>query len=533
MADTVIPFEPSAGQLHQLALEHWNARRQLDAISLMRRALSLEEGNVAHRAALAQFLTNAGCVAESMHVLAHEYARLQSLPLPMKLWCLAIDAANDGALILALIPSIKGVPWYLTNVPRESLKKATRLYSQSSTDSRAISLYGSGIASMRDMLLRGESARLCARIARAGRWKNRPESVLSALFTTIALCMEGDVAGARQAFVPASDSARAVSFLPLNDPFHIGPQSGLVSQIFTRVENLVLMAGIMCGAIALDTQNPENSWHFFREFHRTTHDPLILHLMAVTAYNVGAPDSLVAEIWNHIARLHPADPVAEELCHRAVQGNLPPRPMGYAWRLSEPAARQYLALSASLAALDAAELNERWERDGETRRALLWLMRARPGVFGHIAHALCGHLSLKHLNELANDFCYATGQNGAHLLGALACMPETAQRACCLALFNGLSPAPIKRALAVRNAQSGVERVLGFSATPVLCWLDALAPHRRGRNIHGRAAQLAWHYLKLLRSDAEIDPFRLARALDVSPRLVEYRIRAAQKEIIP
>lgn len=160
-------------------------------------------------------------------------------------------------------------------------------------------------------------------------------------------------------------------------------------------------------------------------------------------------------------------------------------------------------------------------------------MRARPGVFGHIAHALCGHLSLKHLNELANDFCYATGQNGAHLLGALACMPETAQRACCLALFNGLSPAPIKRALAVRNGakRRGTRARLLRHARPLR--LVALAPHRRRRNTHGRAAQLAWHYLKLLRSDAEIDPFRL-HARWTFPRVWSNTgIRAAQKEIIP
>ena len=70
MSDTLIPFAPSVAQLHRLALEHWRAGQQLDALGLMRRALSLEEDNVEYRAALARFLTNAGCLAESTYVLA-------------------------------------------------------------------------------------------------------------------------------------------------------------------------------------------------------------------------------------------------------------------------------------------------------------------------------------------------------------------------------------------------------------------------------------------------------------------------------
>ena len=40
MSDTLIPFAPSVAQLHRLALEHWRAGQQLDALGLMRRALS-------------------------------------------------------------------------------------------------------------------------------------------------------------------------------------------------------------------------------------------------------------------------------------------------------------------------------------------------------------------------------------------------------------------------------------------------------------------------------------------------------------
>ena len=56
MSDTLIPFAPSVTQLHRLALEHWRAGQQLDALGLMRRALSLEEDNVEYRAALARLL---------------------------------------------------------------------------------------------------------------------------------------------------------------------------------------------------------------------------------------------------------------------------------------------------------------------------------------------------------------------------------------------------------------------------------------------------------------------------------------------
>ena len=117
MSDTLIPFAPSVAQLHRLALEHWRAGQQLDALGLMRRALSLEEDNVEYRAALARFLTNAGCLAESTYVLAREYPRLLHFGFPLMFLYLSIDTSNEMGLLLALLPRVQSLKWFLTNVP--------------------------------------------------------------------------------------------------------------------------------------------------------------------------------------------------------------------------------------------------------------------------------------------------------------------------------------------------------------------------------------------------------------------------------
>ena len=83
--------------------------------------------------------------------------------------------------------------------------------------------------------------------------------------------------------------------------------------------------------------------------------------------------------------------------------------------------------------------------------------------------------------------------------------------------------------LAIRTAQSGLEHLQGLAPDAFLLWLDAGIRRRHGRNIHGHALLLAWRYLGLIEKD--IDVRRLARALNVSPRLAEYRVRTAKKEI--
>ena len=156
-------------------------------------------------------------------------------------------------------------------------------------------------------------------------------------------------------------------------------------------------------------------------------------------------------------------------------------------------------------------------------------MRAENDAFAQVFPALCQKLTLEHLHDLVNDFCYATEQNGAHLLSLLAALPEKTQRAFCRSAFAGFSPASLKHMLAIRTAQSGLEHLQGLAPDAFLLWLDAGIRRRHGRNIHGHALLLAWRYLGLIEKD--IDVRRLARALNVSPRLAEYRVRTAKKEI--
>ena len=160
MPDTLIPFAPSVAQLHRLALEHWRAGQQLDALGLMRRALSLEEDNVEYRAALARFLTNAGCLAESTYVLAREYPRLLHFGFPLMFLYLSIDTSNEMGLLLALLPRVQSLKWFLTNVPKESLHKTALIVSQTTGASRTLICHSNRLRFMRTLLLHGETARL-------------------------------------------------------------------------------------------------------------------------------------------------------------------------------------------------------------------------------------------------------------------------------------------------------------------------------------------------------------------------------------
>lgn len=530
MSDTLIPFAPSVAQLHRLALEHWRAGQQLDALGLMRRALSLEEDNVEYRAALARFLTNAGCLAESTYVLAREYPRLLHFGFPLMFLYLSIDTSNEMGLLLALLPRVQSLKWFLTNVPKESLHKTALIVSQTTGASRTLICHSNRLRFIRTLLLRGETARLLRWLEALRMRSGKKYSSIYRSMECVALCVSGQQEKARAVLQELRRDPRDPSLFPPAETLHVGPQDGLVSQLFTRPENFRLLAEAMCGEIPADCcPADENPWHNLSAFNRSTHDSLALHLMAVTAYNAGAPASLAAEFWNHIARLHPDDPVAEELYHCAIRDALPPRPMPYTWRLSEHSAGQNLALVSSVCALDAEELNCAWAQDSAFRRALHWVMRAENDAFAQVFPALCQKLTLEHLHDLVNDFCYATEQNGAHLLSLLAALPEKTQRAFCRSAFAGFSPASLKRMLAIRTAQSGLEHLQGLAPDAFLLWLDAGIRRRHGRNIHGHALLLAWRYLGLIEKD--IDVRRLARALNVSPRLAEYRVRTAKKEI--
>ena len=345
MSDTLIPFAPSVAQLHRLALEHWRAGQQLDALGLMRRALSLEEDNVEYRAALARFLTNAGCLAESTYVLAREYPRLLHFGFPLMFLYLSIDTSNEMGLLLALLPRVQSLKWFLTNVPKESLHKTALIVSQTTGASRTLICHSNRLRFMRTLLLHGETARLLRWLEALRMRSGKKYPSIYRSMECVTLCVSGQQEKARAVLQELRRDPRDPSLFPPAETLHVGPQDGLVSQLFTRPENFRLLAEAMCGEIPADCcPADENPWHNLSAFNRSTHDSLALHLMAVTAYNAGAPASLAAEFWNHIARLHPDDPVAEELYHCAIRDALPPRPMPYTWRLSEHSAGQNLAL---------------------------------------------------------------------------------------------------------------------------------------------------------------------------------------------
>ena len=533
MSDTLIPFAPTAGQLHKLALEYWRAGQQLDALSLMRRALSMEEENVEYRATLARFLTNAGCLVESTYVLAHAFPNLFHFGFPMMLLYLSIDVSNEVGVPLALLPRVLSLKWFLTNVPRESLHNTALAISHGIGVGRFLIRNSVRLRFLRTLLLRGETARLLRFLDALQTHSDKKRPAIYRSLECVALCISGQQERARAVLEDLRRNPRGFFLFPPAETLSIGPQSGLVSQLFTRSENFRLLAEAMCGEIPIDHCAAEDSpWHILSTFNRSTHDSLALHLMAVTAYNAGAPASFAADFWNHIARLHPDDQVAEELYHCAIHDALPPRPMPYPWRLSERSAGQNRALVSTLCARETKELNDAWEQNSAFRRALRWLMRTESDAFAEVAPALCEKLSSEHLRDLVNDFCYATAQNGAHLLHLLAALPEETQRAFCHSLFAGFSPVPLKRMLAIRAARIGLEQLLGSAISDsLLFWLDAGIRRHHGRNIHGHAMQIVWRCASLMGEDGNAR--RMARLLNISPRLAEYRIRAAKKEIIP
>ena len=197
MSDTLIPFAPSVTQLHRLALEHWRAGQQLDALGLMRRALSLEEDNVEYRAALARFLTNAGCLAESTYVLAREYPRLLHFGFPLMFLYLSIDTSNEMGLLLALLPRVQSLKWFLTNVPKESLHKTALIVSQTTGASRTLICHSNRLRFMRTLLLRGETARLLRWLEALRMRSGKKYPSIYRSMECVALCVSGQQEKAR------------------------------------------------------------------------------------------------------------------------------------------------------------------------------------------------------------------------------------------------------------------------------------------------------------------------------------------------
>ncbi|MBE5767480.1 MAG: hypothetical protein E7335_10000 [Clostridiales bacterium] len=523
MKDSVISFPTTASELSHMAAEAMQAGKVLDAIGYMRRAVELEPEDLAYRANLARLLTNSGFLAESMRMLSAGYAVLHSMPIPLMLLYLSVDSANNGLVLLPILQGAHELKLFVSQPSHACVQHAVRLMSAHSGGTRHPMRYKNILDRLRGDLLNGRYRRVIRSLEHPSRSEYEKLPLFVAI-KSIALSLTGEHKRALDTLCTIGNGQIA-SVLQRVISGSADIYGEIITQLFSRASDFIALAAMLCAA---NTPAASKLWPVPspQALDRFTHDHLILHLAAVTALNSG--DTAAAmQLWQHILKLRPHDLVAENFLQRLHDGTLAGTPLSFEYCLTKEHSAELIDSVVSVVKSGGEELKSAW-KSSAFRNALVCLIQIRNDIFAEIAPLFLSAFDRRERLELAAEYCFALGLNGPHTCAFLAGLDEETELSLCRELYTkGMPPLSMKNALSVRCAGTGASLTFGYSSDPVFRLLSREMSSHRGTNIRGGSAELLVRYMNLINSPSDDD--RMARALAVSPRLVRYRRRVAER----
>ena len=102
------------------------------------------------------------------------------------------------------------------------------------------------------------------------------------------------------------------------------------------------------------------------------YDKQLLHISSVAAYNTDAPALETMKGWQRIARLDPDDPVCAYYLNAAENGELPQKPLDYAYLLPKEEMSKSIRYLAERIQGGSDRLTEAWNHDAYFREILEW-----------------------------------------------------------------------------------------------------------------------------------------------------------------
>lgn len=384
----IVPFERSAVYLYQRAMRNRRSGELLDALELLRIAISKDPENAEYPMDLAELLCEMGNHMESNEVLVRLYARPSAPNECLFGICSNYYGMNEPE------SAYRALTFFLSNEPKastrpevsdmlENLMLFRELFSVNNRkEKRAARWFEQGMESVRT----SDLTSALDRFERA--LKVDPEMEDARAAYALCLLEQKRDEEALLEFQKLNRTALSLKSAMIGARIHhrtgdVQAAVDLLTEAADNAEDFGSYAPLLMTACDLNMHEWVREW-VPKALKDAPYDRRILHIAAAAHYNTGAKLEFVTPYWVRIRRLDPEDTVAPNYLELAELQKLH-QPIRYNYQVPESERLERVKYLSDIVAQGIPHIQALWRESPQFKRMLIWALKSDEQYFQKVA----------------------------------------------------------------------------------------------------------------------------------------------------